>query len=217
MAHQQANFEQPEEELGSTSSNFEIPGLLKLVVTLSSSVLIIVCVCLTYKYIEAPEQYASPKDLGLNSIFLFSIVALFVIWIPWEKLGIRISKIGGIEFKEIVQEQASEHAEELSYLEDRIESLEAHIRNDDRITELTENFQEPQLRVQLIEFLTKYNKWAFSPSRIKAWGSQQQGFSGLSAYEHPFLRSTLQKMVSEKLLETRISKKGSTLYRIAVS
>ncbi|KGJ90122.1 hypothetical protein [Colwellia psychrerythraea] len=217
MVHQQINFEQPEEELDSTSSNFKIPGLLKFVITLFSSVLIIACICLTYKYIEAPKQHVSPKELGLNSIFLFSIVALFVVWIPWDKMGIRISKIGGIEFKEIVQEQASEHAEELSYLEDRIESLEAYIRKDDGITELTERFQEPLLREQLIKFLTKYNKWAFSPSRIKAWGSQQQGFSDLSSYEHPFIRSTLQKMVSERLLETRISKKGNTLYRIAVS
>ncbi|OKY25131.1 hypothetical protein [Thalassotalea sp. PP2-459] len=217
MSHQQVNFEQPEEELDSTSSIFEIPGVLKLAVTLFSLAIITICICLTHQYIGAPKQYASPKDLGLSSIFLFSIVALFVVWIPWGKMGIRISKIGGIEFKEIVQEQASEHAEELSYLEDRIESLEAHIRNHDGITELTESFQEPQLREQLIKFLTKYNKWAFSPSRIKAWGSQQQGFSGLSSYEHPFIRSTLQKMVSEKLLETRISKKGNTLYRIAVS
>ncbi len=217
MSHQQVNFEQPEEELDSTSSIFEIPGVLKLAVTLFSLAIITICICLTYQYIGAPKQYASPKDLGLSSIFLFSIVALFVVWIPWDKMGIRISKIGGIEFKEIVQEQASEHAEELGYLEDRIESLEAHIRNHDGITEFTESFQEPQLRELLIKFLTKYNKWAFSPSRIKAWGSQQQGFSGLSSYEHPFIRSTLQKMVSEKLLETRISKKGNTLYRIAVS
>jgi hypothetical protein len=57
----------------------------------------------------------------------------------------------------------------------------------------------------------------FSPSIIKCWSFQQKGFSGQSAYEHSFMRSILQKMVSENLLEMRISNKGNTLYRIAVS
>ena len=92
-----------------------------------------------------------------------------------------------------------------------------YIRKNDGVTEFTESFQEPQLRELLTQFLTKYKKWAFSPSRIRAWGSQQQGFSGFSAYEYPFVRSTLQKMVSENILETRVSKKGNTLYRIPLA
>ena len=135
-------------------------------------------------------------------------------WIPWSRLGIRITKIGGVEFKDIVQEQASEHAEDQSYLEDRIEFLEAHIRKVEDVSVFTENFQEPELRKQLLTFLTKYNEWAFSPSRIRAWGSQQQGYSAFANYEHPLIRSTLQKMVSENIIETRISKRGNTLYRI---
>jgi len=79
---------------------------------------------------------------------------------------------------------------------------------------ITEHLKEPELRDLLTKFLTTYNKWAFSPSRIKAWGVQQQGFSKLSEYDHPFIRATLQKMVSENTLETRISKKGNTLFRI---
>jgi hypothetical protein len=214
MSHQENNYEKPEEELESASSNFDIPGWLRWTVSIISIVLIFFCSIYAYKYVGNPKDYVSPKDLGLSSLFLFSITALFLVWIPWSRLGIRISKIGGIEFKEIVQGQASEHAEDISYLEDRIESLEAHIRKVDEMSEFTESFQEPELRQQLLTFLTKYKEWAFSPSRIRAWGSQQQGYSALSNYEHPFIRSTLQKMVSENLIETRISKKGNTLYRV---
>jgi hypothetical protein len=78
------------------------------------------------------------------------------------------------------------------------------------------SFSEPELRNLLLEFLTKYKEWSFSPSRIRAWGSKQQGFSALSKFEHPFIRGTLQKMVSENILETRISKKGNTLYRVPI-
>lgn len=214
MSHQEVNFEKPEEELDTTTSSFDIPGWLKWSVTAVGAVLVIFTVVYTWKYLGAPNELASPKELGLSGIFLFSVSALFLVWVPWAKLGIRISKIGGIEFKEIVQEQASEHAEELSYLEDRIESLEAQIRKSDEMVGFVENFKEPELRKLLLEFLTKYKEWAFSPSRIRAWGSKQQGFSTLSSYEHPFIRSTLQKMVSENILETRISKKGNTLYRV---
>lgn len=214
MSHQENNYEKPEEELESASSNFDIPDWLRWAVSIISILLIFFCSIYAYKYLGHPNDYASPKDLGISSLFLFSITALFLVWIPWSRLGIRISKIGGIEFKEIVQEQASEHAEELSYLEDRIESLEAHIRKVDEMSGFTENFQEPELRKQLLTFLTMYKEWAFSPSRIRAWGSQQQGFSAFSNYEHPFIRSTLQKMVSENIIETRISKKGNTLYRV---
>jgi hypothetical protein len=214
MSHQENNYEKPEEELESASSNFDIPDWLRWAVSIISIVLIFFCSIYAYKYLGHPNDYASPEDLGLSSLFLFSITALFLVWIPWSRLGIRISKIGGIEFKEIVQEQASEHAEELSYLEDRIESLEVQIRKVDDTSGLTESFQEPELRKQLLKFLIKYKEWAFSPSRIRAWGSQQQGFSAFSNYEHPFIRSTLQKMVSENVIETRISKKGNTLYRV---
>ena len=214
MGHQENNYEKPEEELGASSDGFDIPGWLRGAISISGLALVGFCTIYTTKYIGAPEDYTSPNELGLSSIFLFSITALFLVWIPWSKLGIRISKIGGIEFKEIVQEQASEHAEEISYLEDRVELLEAHIRRVDNVTEFKESFQEPELRKLLMDFLTKYKDWAFSPSRIRVWGSKQQGFYALSEYDHPFIRSTLQKMVSENLLETRISKKGNTLYRV---
>lgn len=214
MNHQEVNFEKPEEELDTTSSSFVIPGWLKWSVTVVGIVLVLFTVAYTWRYVATPKDLDSPKELGLSGVFLFSVSALFLVWVPWDKLGIRISKIGGIEFKEIVQGQASEHAEDLSYLEDRIESLESKIRKSDEMVGFEENFKEPDLRNLLLEFLTKYKEWAFSPSRIRVWGSKQQGFSTLSNFEHPFIRSTLQKMVSENILETRISKKGNTLYRV---
>jgi hypothetical protein len=217
MSRQEKNFESPEEELEPVSVSFKIPSLLKGCVTICSIAIIGACTFLFIEYIHDPDTYAKPSDLGLSSIFLFSISALFLVWIPWQSLGMRITKIGGIEFKEIVEEQATEHAEEISYLQSRVEMLEGKVRQIVGITEMVETFEEPHLRKILLDFLTKYKDWAFSPARIRIWGAQQQGFSSLANYEHPFLRSTLQKMVSEGLLETRISKKGNTLYRIAQS
>ena len=60
-------------------------------------------------------------------------------WIPWSKLRIRITKIGGVEFKDILQEQASEYLEVQSYLADPIEFLEAHIRKVEDMSVFTES------------------------------------------------------------------------------
>ncbi|CAH7201943.1 conserved hypothetical protein [Vibrio chagasii] len=216
MSHQEKNFEKPEDEMGTISTGFDIPKWLQILVSIFSISLIVVCTICFWKYLEAPQGFASPKELGLSGIFMFSTSALLIVWVPWSKLGVRISKIGGVEFRDIVQGQASEHAEELSYLEDRIEFLEAKIKENDELSVLTDPPREAILRKLLLEFLQKYSEWAFSPSRIRVWGSKQQGFSSLSDYEHPFIRSTLQKLVSEGKLETRVSKKGNTLYRIAL-
>lgn len=217
MSQQDVNYEKPEAELEDSTTPLKIPTLVKVLVGLISFILIVICLWLFAEYIANPTGSASPKELELTTILLFSIMALIVVLVPWEKLGIRITKIGGIEFKDIVREQATEHAEEISYLEDRIEALEAKVRSTDELAEFSEGFKEPELRKQLIAFLTKYREWAFSPSRIRVWGSKQQGFSALSNFDHIFIRRTLQKLVSEGLLETRISKKGNTLYRIPLA
>lgn len=209
------DFDQPEEEFKLQSGYLEIPGYLRWPVTLISTAMIIIWAYVSIRHFYSPKIYAAPSELGLGAISLFSLMLVVAIWIPWRRLGIRVTKIGGIEFEEIFSNQATEHSEEISYLEDRIELLELHIRKADESIILTEQFSEPELRDLLIRFLKEHRKWSFSPSRIKIWGQQQKGYSELSSYEVPFIRSILQKLVSERELETRISKKGNTLYRIA--
>jgi hypothetical protein len=142
MSHQEKNLERPEEELETVSQAFHVPCFLKWSLTARATGFILLFAVFFYRYIDAPDAFASPSDLGLNSIFLFSVSALFVVSMPWHTLGLRITKTGGIEFTEIVAGQASEHAEEISYLQDRIETLEANVRSLNGITELVESFEE---------------------------------------------------------------------------
>ncbi len=94
-------------------------------------------------------------------------------------------------------EQASENAEEFGYFENRIEFLEQKVHSMNEIDQLMESFHNPDLKNLLLKFLTKYKKWSFSPSRIIAWGAQQQGFSALSNYEHRRVKSELQSMLTD--------------------
>ena len=71
-----------------------------------------------------------------------------------------------------------------------------------------------ELKNLLISFLTKYGRYAFSPSRIKAWGQTRQGFDRLGDYSSSKIRNCLQELVREGLAKTALSQKGNTLYKI---
>jgi hypothetical protein len=69
------------------------------------------------------------------------------------------------------------------------------------------------LEDELSAFLNKYERWAFSPSRIIDWGAQQPGFEYLANRDPGQVRRALQAMVAAGRAETRVSPAGNTLYR----
>ena len=202
------------EESITTDSPFYIPLKLRVIFTLLSSVLIVIyCTFLAF-YIKFPDSYIPPSDLGINSILSFSLLILFLIWIPWEELGIRIKKIGGIEFQQIIDEQANERSHDIGYLTEQFEELEEKISEINNINFKAKPDLTKELRPLLIKFLSQYDSWAFSPLRIKNWGGKQPGFSEFENVDTQTIKRELQKMVSEELIDTAVSKKGNTLYRI---
>jgi len=205
-------YDLPEQEL-STSNAFRLPTLLQVAVTLSCVAMISLCVWFTWQYIEQPKVFAPPSDFGVPTILTISITGLILVWVPWAKLGLRVTKIGGVEFEQVLNTQASEHAEELSYLAEQIEALEDRVRQSDEVAEMHEMLQGNDLRDLLLGFLRNYSPTAFSPRRIRVWGSKQPGFDALNRYDFQNIRTTLQKMQTESLVSTAISKQGSTLYR----
>jgi hypothetical protein len=70
-----------------------------------------------------------------------------------------------------------------------------------------------RLEDELSVFLNKYDRWAFSPSRIIAWGALQPGFESLANHDSGQVRRALQAMVAAGRAETRVSPAGNTLYR----
>lgn len=209
--------EQFEDEIDSSSvsASFLVPGWVQGLVTLGSVCIVGFCIYCYFSYLRSHEGFPSPGDLGLGGLLAFAVAAAGVVLTPWSALGLRVTKIGGIEFKDVVRGQAKEHFEDLNYLHNRIEKLENSIRKLDDTAAVTEHFEEDKLSELLGDFLKAYRKYSFSPSRVSAWGSRQKGFGDLSKYDVPFIRNTLQKMVSNGEAETRISRKGNTLYRVA--
>lgn len=165
-------------------------------------------------YVLYSEILASPKEIGITSIMVFSFIGFFLILIPWEKMGMRIKKIGNIEFVEVVKEQSKEHELDISLIEQRLAELEDKVRKNDPIDGLIETAETPHLEAKLLSFLTINSPTAYSPSRIRLECRNLPEYKTVSSQEVQFIRSTLRKLVSNGKLTTTVSAKGNTLYRI---
>ncbi len=202
------------QELNPVDGADSIPLWTKLLITFLAILVAALPAYVFVDYVIHPSKNYLPKEIGASSILIFSFSLIALVWVPWRKMG--ISKVGGVEFRDMIQGQASEHAEEIAEIQQRLEILESQTKNIDSNSIVNiESAEIDSLKNLLLKFLTQYDKWAFSPARIASWGSKQPGFSELGGYDKYDIRSMLQKMVSENKLETRVSKKGNTLYRIS--
>jgi len=55
----------------------------------------------------------------------------------------------------------------------------------------------------------------FIPNRIKEWGSKQDGFEQLRAYELHQLCEAMRELVANEILNVVVRKDGNTLYKLA--
>jgi hypothetical protein len=96
-----------------------------------------------------------------------------------------------------VSGQAHEHAVAFDELRKRIEVLEEGQRKlalEESQLGVPPTLQphESELEALLEQFLSRYDSWSFSPSRIARWGSLQKGFEGLNQYHPDQIRRVLQ-------------------------
>jgi len=198
--------EEQEEEL--FPENIRIIGFWTSLIF--SGILIAYYVAYIYECVEA-----SPKDLGLSSLLLFSLACFFFFAIPWHKLGLSLKKFGPIEFEKRLDGQSEEHIRDISEIEKKISQLESTVYANGKIKQgviAEPSPREKELRELILKFLSEYDRWSFSPLRIEEWGADRPGYSKLAG-DPSLLRSLLRALVAEGRLETRVSKKGNTLYR----
>ncbi len=193
-----------------------MPSWLRWSLTVVLFLVIVICLFLYAAYVKDSVHSASPAELGLSGLFIFCVIALTIIHIPLHELGYRIKKVGAVEFEQALNAQTAERTEEIGYLEKRIAVIEDALEKKSfQGSEIFRQMYEPQLRKLLLDFFSANDRVSFSLLRIKEWGSTQPGLEGLKNFEIGFIRHILGKMVAERVLETAISKKGNTLYRIA--
>lgn len=204
---------QPSETPLSERTLANVPGWIRWLFGGISFVLLSICIRLYVLYIRDPGTYASPSDLELSTISIFAFIVLLLCVVPWGSMGLRIRKIGVLEFEQVIQTQAGEHAEEIGDLLLRVEGIEKELRRHDEMAELSENLASQKLRPLLFRFLRENYPKAYSPVRIRSWGGQQKGYESLRNHEQQMIRRILQQMVLNGEAVTRVSQLGNTLYR----
>ncbi|AUM14706.1 hypothetical protein [Ketobacter alkanivorans] len=204
-----------ETPLSESGSAFELPSLYKWLLGLVFGAISVACVVLYVSHIICPQKTPSPSDLQIGPIFIFCATVFLFAVTPWSKLGIRINKIGPVEFERVLNEQSKEHIEELSELRQLVSELDIKVRGMDEISGISLDVASAELRPLIKDFLGQYYPVPYSPLRMQKWGSKQAGFEKFGNCNLSDLRKILQDMVAEGILATRVSKMGNTLYTLA--
>lgn len=207
MANQD-HIDNPEEEFDKDLS-FELPNAIRLTISILAILLIILILGVYAYLIFCEPDRIDPEKFGLPTSLVFLIVILIVINLPWDRMGLRIKKIGMIELENVVKTQARGNSKELADLQRQIDELKAKLPK--KANELDTDRELDDL---VTKFLNRYSQWAFSALRIKKWGASQSGFEGLRKYETQEIRESLRRLLSKNVVVTRISKKGNTIYKI---
>lgn len=67
----------------------------------------------------------------------------------------------------------------------------------------------------VLEFLIQFNKWYFSPLKIKKFGGRQSGFELFNTFETTKeITDSLRKLLNEGRVKKKLSKKGNPIYKI---
>ncbi len=159
---------------------------------------------------------ASPRDLGLSNLLLFSLICFLFFAVPWLKLSPALRRFGPLEFERKLEGQSEERIREISALEDRIAEIEArldHMASPEAAVQVSRSQTDDRLRILILEFFFRFDRMSLSPRRLETWGAQQPGFEGL-ARNPALLRQLLRRLVVENRLETTVSEAGTTLYRL---
>lgn len=209
------DYAKGDEPLGEDESGFEIPVWFKVLSASVSFALIAFPTIFLIRYSVRPEHFVSPVELGLVPLILCGAATLLFVLAPWKALGLRVRKVGFLEFERVVNAQATEHAQEFTELRTRIDELETRVRGLDDIASISENFEDLELRPLILRFLIDYGPNPFSPLRIRDWGGKQPGFEKLGQTRISTVRRILKALVSSGQASTRISRMGNTLYKVA--
>ncbi len=155
----------------------------------------------------------APKDMGLSNLLLFSLACSVFFGIPWGKLGLSLKKFGPIEFERVLEGQSQEHASDLSAIEDKLAELESKIISTNGVSNGSLNTDQDDMTKKVLKFMERYRRWSFSPKKMETWSDKNNESEYIIFKEKPeLLRRTLRKLVAKGDLDTRVSKKGNTLY-----
>lgn len=159
---------------------------------------------LNYLIGQSHRYYDIEQAINLNTI-------------EWDNANIEKNRIVK-SVLDLIDELEANEKEEQKYLtneeEKAIENpIESEMLNSIEV-ESNDSSNDWQKQGLILRFLKVFNKWYFSPLRIKNWGSEQSGFEALGSYSTKEIRSILEQLIGEGKVKTILSKKGNRIYKI---
>jgi hypothetical protein len=210
---QVAGSEKPVLEAPLPDNAFTVPASLrKAALWVIGTIFVLLSVLLVLNFVDTGED-KDPSKMEIVYLLVGFGIAFGICNLEWEKFQFRITKIGPVEFHNIVSAQAEERDAALNEVGQHIKKLEKQIRE----SALKANIPAPEmksssedLKKELAEFLMANSHAAYSPLRIR--NMQHDKFA---EYEVADIHRALREMVAEGTVTTRVSQKGNTLYRMA--
>ena len=191
----------------SQKNETEIPVPFKVYITVIASIISIFIILLYVYLIFYNPNYLDPQKFGLSPLLIFFLTLLIFVNFPFERMGLRIKKIGMIELEAKVVGQAKDVSKEIADLQVKIDELAKGFSSNEKA-----NIEDEDLRQLIIDLLKEYKRYAFSPSRIKNFGKWNKNYSVFDNYSLEEIKVELRRLLANDIVSTRIGDKGNTLY-----
>ena len=96
-------LEKPEDDESQMEDNtaFELPTWFRWATCVLALALIVPPTIFIIRYSLEPERFVTPADLGVIQLVLSGTLLLLLAMTPWKALGLRIRKVGFVEFERV--------------------------------------------------------------------------------------------------------------------
>lgn len=195
-------------------SEFAIPGWFRLLLAALSGLFFTVLIVLYLAYLESPETLAPPSELGLPALMIFSGSFFLLVAVPWWKWGLSIQKIGPFEFTRALGRQQKDTNDSIVYLQKQIEELQQKYEGSED-HKMSQMVYGPEIENAISRYFLKY-PGAVSPRKLLSLVQKVEELQPLHGKDYLLVRSTLRELVTKGILETSVSRKGNTLYKLSL-
>jgi hypothetical protein len=117
----------------------------------TSLLMFALCCIYLYCYSQRPDEYTLiPSMLGVNNLIVLSAFTFLFFKVRWAKIGVKVSKLGPMEFSHIIDGQSKKHSKDIAAIEERLKELESALVAAPATT--AKNGFELELERKIIEF-----------------------------------------------------------------
>jgi len=151
-------------------------------------------------FFTGSEPKFKPSDVQAGSLLASGLLLMLACFSPWIR-----EKTLNEEVELALSEQAQSYA-------DQIESLKNDLRSTKSANLVSK--PNPDLDRILTAFFQEWSRYGFNVARLKKWGAGKEGFEELKNFKDSEIGDSLNRLVAQEVVRTRLSRRGSVLYQI---